>query len=69
MLKEEGKEKMVFWRLPARSHARHQSDVSVADEAARSLKSPQMWRKQPTNIGGVNNGRAAVGAVLKIVEV
>lgn len=30
-------------------------------------KSPQMWRKM--NIGGVNNGRAAVGAVLKIVEV
>lgn len=53
MLKEEGKEKMVFWRLPARSHApRHQSDVSVADEAARSLKVPADVAQTETTLVG-----------------
>lgn len=91
----EGKEKscvlgVAVWRVAcvvsgvcslARLHARHQSDhsVRVADEAARSLKSPRRCgarqrtlAKSSINVGGVNgrgrNTLAAVGAVLKIVE-
>ena len=67
------------WRLFAHSHVRHQSSLSVADEAARSLKVPAGVAQSKDisqiiiNVGGVNgrgrNTLAAVGAVLKIVEV
>ena len=65
----------------AHSHVRHQSGLSVADAAARSPNGGAghvLWRKpsnqsfnQSINVGGVNgrNTLAAVGAVLKIVEV